>query len=103
MKQNYNELTKNYKKYNNFEAIEKFIKHLLITVENFKENVIQVKNIDNKIEYSFFFAYTNNKWRLSINCEAKASKILEFYEINNLIEYIINDCDGRYRLSIRII
>lgn len=35
----YNKLMEQYKTYENFEAMEKFIKHFLITIENFEEAV----------------------------------------------------------------
>lgn len=94
----YNKLMEQYKTYENFEAMEKFIKHFLITIENFEENVICVTNVDNQNQYKFFKRATNQKWRVSQGFE-----ILELYMIENVIQYILDSCNGRYRLSIRVL
>lgn len=99
----YNDLMEHYKTYENFEAMEKFIKHLLSIVEIFEDNVICVKNVDNENQYKFFKKATNQKWRVSIEYKKQGAEVLEFYVIENVIKHIFDDCNGRYRLSIRVV
>lgn len=99
----YNELVKKYRLNDNFGAMDKFLKHLFSVLDVLEYEVICITNVDNEYEYRFFKKATNQKWRVSIEYQKQGSDVLEFYEIDNVIKHIFDDCNGRYRLSIRVL